>query len=82
MDDQGRGELDDFIPGWEGAGAADYDAGGQVHSVSYGFLEESGIGGEGGNLSGGSPGPGQGGMLHMLGRCMLYKPSHHYHSSS
>ena len=45
LDCQGRGELGNAVAGEEGAGAADRDTGGLVHSIRYGFLEESGIGG-------------------------------------
>ena len=49
LDDQGCAELGDSIPGEEGAGTANCDACGQVHSICYGFLEEGGIRGEGGD---------------------------------
>ena len=34
LDDQGRGEFGDAVPGEEGASVTDGDAGGQVHSVT------------------------------------------------
>ena len=49
MDDQGRDELGDSVPGEEGASASDSDVGGQVHRFSYGLLEEGGVGEEGGD---------------------------------
>ena len=47
MDDQGRGELGDFVPREESAGTTDSNAGRQVNSICYGLLKEGGVRGKG-----------------------------------
>ena len=49
MDNQRCVELGNLVPGEEGAGTADSNAGGQMHSICYGLLKVGRVGGEGGN---------------------------------